>query len=373
MNFNIFNSIIFAGIAQGFVFALIVLLNKKYKNKTNLFLVALIVCFSLNNLQYYLLDTKLVLESSFYYYLYTPWCLIIPVFTFLYIIKSLYPEKKIGLKQKLLFIPFIIGFFISVFYKILIAIEYKNEALYIVFIYIPSLIEFLAIVLNLIVYGYLFFKIRRFEKENSEFKFDKIQIQLKWLKKILLFLFVLTFIWMYLMYLVVINAEISFYPLWIGISFLIYWLGHIGVYKFGVLEERKKLKRYAQENKSSYTIVEKQKSEHIITLEHLLVDQKRYLNTDLTLDKIAEEMNLSKSYLSRIINAEMGIGFIDYVNSLRVEEAKSYLLNPDFSKYTLVAIGIEAGFNSKSSFNTAFKKITGVTPSDFKKNTTNLY
>lgn len=188
MNFNLFNSIIFAGILQGFIFALIILLSKKHKKKSTLFLAGLIISFSFNNLQYYILDTKIISNDSFYNCIYTPWCLIIPVFTFLYICKSLHPEKKISAKQKLLLIPFIIGFLISLAYKILIAIDYKNDALYNVFNYIPTLIELLAIVINQFIYVYLFIKIRRFEKENSEFKLDKIQISLNWLKKILIYI-----------------------------------------------------------------------------------------------------------------------------------------------------------------------------------------
>ncbi|HPJ10695.1 MAG TPA: helix-turn-helix transcriptional regulator, partial [Flavobacterium sp.] len=157
-----------------------------------------------------------------------------------------------------------------------------------------------------------------------------------------------------------------------GISFVTYWLGYMGIYKFGIIAERKQLKRYAEQAKPTYTILEKQKSSHIKAFEHLIVDQRRYLDSDLTLDRIAEELDLSNSYLSRIIKAELGVGFVDYVNTLRVEEAKRYLLNPEFSNYTLVAIGIEAGFNSKSAFYSSFKKITGQTPSDFKKAQQNL-
>ena len=168
------------------------------------------------------------------------------------------------------------------------------------------------------------------------------------------------------------EIKVNFYPLWIGISILTYWLGYIGIYKFGIIEERKNLKKYSKETKASYSIVEKQKSNHIIAFEHLVIDQKQFLDSDLTLDKIADELKLSKSYLSRIINAELETGFVEYVNTLRVEEAKSYLLNPDFSNYTLESIGIEAGFNSKSAFYSSFKKITGLTPSEFKKETENL-
>ena len=85
------------------------------------------------------------------------------------------------------------------------------------------------------------------------------------------------------------------------------------------------------------------------------------------MEKTAEALELSQGHLSKIINTELGVGFKDYINALRVEEAKTYLLDKEFSNYTLVAIGLEAGFNSKSAFNSSFKKITGETPSQFKK------
>lgn len=329
--------------------------------------------FSTNNLQYYLLDANVLSENLFYNYIYTPWCLIIPILLFFYVTQSLHPDRKITWQHKLLFIPFLIGLLLSVLYKILIAFQYKNDAIYDFFSYIPSLIEFTAIFLNLSVLINLLLKIKQFEKENNEVTLDKIKIRLNWLRQILLYLLALTLLWLYLMFLVVSSySKIGFYPLWIGISVLTYWLGHFGIYKFGIIEERKNLKKYAKEISATYSIVEKQKSNHIIALENLIIDQKRYLDSDLTLDKIAEELHLSKSYLSRVINAELGIGFVDYVNTFRVEEAKKYILNSEFSNYTLVSIGIEAGFNSKSAFYSSFKKITGQTPTEFKKEITNL-
>ena len=94
---------------------------------------------------------------------------------------------------------------------------------------------------------------------------------------------------------------------------------------------------------------------------------KIHLDNNITLESVAEKLNLNKSYLSRLINSELKMNFSDYLNSVRVEEAKSYISNPEFSNYTLVAIGLEAGFNSKSAFNNAFKKFTGLTPSEYRK------
>jgi len=373
LNFNLYNSILFAGILQGLLFALVILLNKKYKNKSTLCLAGLIASFSLNNLQFYIADIGLIDSELFYDYIFTPWCLIIPSFFYLYIAKSLYPEKKTSFRQKLLFVPFFIGFFLSTTYKILIGVDCDKQSVLNVFYGIPNLIEFVAILFNQIVYVVLHFRIRNFEKANSHYNHDTLRIKLTWLRQLIAFLFGLTFIWLYLMLETAFtDTKVNFYPLWIGISFVTYWLGYMGIYKFGIIAERKQLKRYAEQAKPTYTILEKQKSSHIKAFEHLIVDQRRYLDSDLTLDRIAEELDLSNSYLSRIIKAELGVGFVDYVNTLRVEEAKRYLLNPEFSNYTLVAIGIEAGFNSKSAFYSSFKKITGQTPSDFKKAQQNL-
>jgi AraC-like DNA-binding protein len=361
--------LLFAGILQGLLFALIIIFNKKYNSKSNYFLAALIISFSLNNLQFYVLDINIYNNKFFYSFIYLPFSLIIPVFLFNYIIFSLDSDYKTTLKQKLLFVPFLLGVGVTTFYKTVVVYRFGAEATSdFLFVSINS-IEVFGILFNQIIYSYLFFLILKFEKDNKEYKTDVIKIRLNWLKKILLFLLVLTLIWLFITLKIIIsNKSGNFYPLWIGISFLIYWLGYVGIYKFGIIQERKNLKKHSCNRKTTDSVVEDRKSTHVVALEKLLIEERKYLDSDLTLDKIAEEMNLSNSYLSRMINTELGIGFIEYVNTLRVEEAKSCLLNPEFSKYNLVSIGMEAGFNSKSTFYASFKKITGYTPSEFKRN-----
>lgn len=153
-------------------------------------------------------------------------------------------------------------------------------------------------------------------------------------------------------------------------SIVIYLLGYIGIHKIGILNERTKIKSIEKDHSNFYSSV-KQKNEHIARLEKIIIQDQGYLDPNLTLDTLTAELQLSKSHLSRIINTELKMSFSNYLNSLRVKEAQQILLNPEFSNYTLVAIGLESGFNSKTTFNTVFKKFTSQTPSQFRKDPTN--
>lgn len=368
LNFNLFNSIILAGICQGLVFALVVFCSKKYNAKSTRFLATLILAFSLNNLGYYLLDIWWITRAEFFRYLYFPNALLsCPLFYF-YVCLYLNPKKKFSTGEKWLFAPFIVMFLLFSSYKIAKPLEYENESYYAFLSALPNLIEFVGIIFTQIILVVCFLKVRKFEKKPHDSSNIMAETGFSWLKWIIISLFVLCLLWLFEMVDSVIKGESrAFYMLWIGMSVMTYWFGHIGIYKFGIIEERKNIRNYSIENKTKPVAI-RSKSDHITQVENMLIHQKRFLDPTITLDKMADELDLSKSHLSRLINTELDMSFPDLLNSLRVEEAKMYLTNPEFANYTLIAIGLEAGFNSKTTFNNAFKKITGKTPSEFKNN-----
>ena len=94
--------------------------------------------------------------------------------------------------------------------------------------------------------------------------------------------------------------------------------------------------------------------------------EKPYTDGGLTLPRLAARLSVSTHHLSQVINERLGQSFNDFVNSYRVEEAKRRMADPAAGHYSLLAIAEEVGFNSKSSFNAAFKKQTGMTPSEFR-------
>lgn len=90
-----------------------------------------------------------------------------------------------------------------------------------------------------------------------------------------------------------------------------------------------------------------------------------WLNVDLTLGELAAGINVSPHHLSQIINSEFGKSFASYINEYRVEEARQ-LLTGDHDK-SVLDVALDSGFSSKSSFNASFKKLTGMTPSEYRK------
>ncbi|HEX8428715.1 AraC family transcriptional regulator [Hymenobacter sp.] len=99
-------------------------------------------------------------------------------------------------------------------------------------------------------------------------------------------------------------------------------------------------------------------------LTQLMETDHPYLAPELTLPELAARLGTNTSMLSRVINTGFGQNFNDYVNEYRVREAERRLRDPKFQQYTLLAVALESGFNSKSTFNRVFKKLRGATPSE---------
>ena len=101
-------------------------------------------------------------------------------------------------------------------------------------------------------------------------------------------------------------------------------------------------------------------------LEEVVVDQKLYKEETVSLNIIAEKMDISAKKLSELFNKELHVSFHDYINGCRVEEFKTRVEKGDARHLKLISIAYESGFPSKSSFNRIFKKHTGLTPSEYK-------
>jgi len=107
--------------------------------------------------------------------------------------------------------------------------------------------------------------------------------------------------------------------------------------------------------------------EEIKAIETYMEQNKPYLNHLLTLENLANQLTLSPRYLSTLINRHFEKNFFEFVNYYRIEESKHLLTSAANQKTTMLNIMDGAGFNSKATFNTFFKKLVGVTPTQFRK------
>ncbi len=102
-------------------------------------------------------------------------------------------------------------------------------------------------------------------------------------------------------------------------------------------------------------------------MENLLESEKMFMQSDITIEKLSNRLNIHSRYLSQIINETYGMNFPNFINKLRVQEAVRMFSDDQYQHYSIEGICREVGFQSKSSFNAAFKKFTGVTPGYFRK------
>ncbi|MCB0668015.1 MAG: AraC family transcriptional regulator [Saprospiraceae bacterium] len=100
-------------------------------------------------------------------------------------------------------------------------------------------------------------------------------------------------------------------------------------------------------------------------LVRIMEDQELFLNSELRLNDLADALDLSRNHTSQVINEHFNLSFFDFVNSYRIDYAKKLLLRRINDRSTVAQIAFEAGFNNRASFYKAFRKFTGISPSDF--------
>lgn len=99
----------------------------------------------------------------------------------------------------------------------------------------------------------------------------------------------------------------------------------------------------------------------------LMKTDKPYLDSEITLPKLSKMMLSNTYHMSYLLNVCLEENFYTFINRYRIEECMQLLRNPDYDQLTILGIAFECGFNSKTSFNTSFKKITGLSPKEFKE------
>lgn len=120
-------------------------------------------------------------------------------------------------------------------------------------------------------------------------------------------------------------------------------------------------KKYARQS-----IDDRMQDEYLARLNTHMDQHKPFLDENITIKDLADEIDIPPHHLSIVINNRLSKNFYTFINEYRIKEAVSILDDPDNSEASIIAIAFRAGFNSKSTFNSVFKKITGLTPSEYR-------
>lgn len=108
-----------------------------------------------------------------------------------------------------------------------------------------------------------------------------------------------------------------------------------------------------------------QARKYLEDLQYLMEREKPFRDPDLTVYTLAQQLGISRNHLTQVLNEELKLSFFEFINAYRIEEAKLLLLHPDFAHLNLPGIAVEAGYRSKTTFFTNFRKITGHTPQEW--------
>ena len=139
---------------------------------------------------------------------------------------------------------------------------------------------------------------------------------------------------------------------------------------FKIIRDSVFFKAGSTTKKYSKSTIDENLKEVILNKINELMEDKYYLNVNPSLPDLAKKINTSPNYVSQVINEKLNLTFLEMINKYRIEEAKKMILDPELNE-TVEGIAYLVGFNSKSTFHSAFKRITGETPSEF-KNSNNL-
>jgi AraC-like DNA-binding protein len=195
---------------------------------------------------------------------------------------------------------------------------------------------------------------------------------LQWLRNLVISLSLVWIIWLFA---VVINifthdfilTYLSSYPFQIATSVIIFWIGYVGfihgeIFSMEISFEKKinSLKPTIKKEPETNTEVKN-------ALLKAMESDKLFLIPDLSLAMLAHQLNITQKNISQALNNDLKRNFHDFINEYRVEEVKKRLVDPSFDHFTILAVAMDSGFNSKSSFNRIFMKITGMSPKQFRE------
>ena len=375
MEINLLDILVLAGLSQGAIFGMILLFSRVFRETTNRFLGYSVIMLSIVGLNQWLSGWDF--DEQYYFIDFfgddVPWTLLFFVPMLFYFAHTANHPLTKSCWRYLLFLPFVLFLVLNLVINFDVDFHFYR---------IPKVEELMELVYGAEDYAALFYSMGLCLWSWLIISDSELMAKDRsWLRRIWFFILFLVGFWAILLLLpepATSERPLMEYLLWIAVSCFIYWLTYKGLYQLKLLQDQSQIQKllalpdaFLVEKKDvipespsrSFTAdnIYFQQLEQLVREEHL------YRDPDLGRDKVAGKLGISSGYLSQLINAVTDDNYATYINFHRVEDVKRMILDPDFGQYSLVAIGLEAGFKSKSAFYSSFRKVTGMTPNQFRK------
>jgi AraC-like DNA-binding protein len=369
---TVFNFLMIAGIILGVSFIISTSFSQRAKHKSVVYLILVILFLTLNNIQIVLVESGLFEVNFYLRKLLIPWYLLILPSFYTFLTYYLKIEQKIYS-----FVPLTIGLFLTemVVRVGFIPFYFNDDNNYIVAKY-SQIEEIVNAIFAVFLYAKAFLLLFRYANlYQYVLSYDNV----RWLKIFMALGSLVILLWLTAIISnlgEVLNPEIYiYYPMRLSCSIILYWIGYQGFFNYKILTQRIQIREdiasEVQENseipKTEIYIEMETKEDPFLMIRNHIEKNNRYLDSRFSLEILASETKMSTTKVSNIINNNSNFNFSDYINALRIEKAKTILVEPKYNDYNIEAIGFECGFNSKSTFYTSFKKFTNITPLEFKK------
>ncbi|WP_435622485.1 helix-turn-helix domain-containing protein [Flagellimonas sp.] len=359
-------------LAQGvFVLSLLCFLPKRRQKPENRYLFAVILVFIWFLLEFYSIRNRILIPvNSFYGTRYGSWMVLGPL-TYFFFCSATSKKWRFGIKHLIHFLPFLFFVFIipsisssslshrQIHYGMLAVFDFRPKTVT-PFEYVYSTIFYLQF---LHLTGYLIQNQIMLGKYVKNLRTEFASLNgTRWLfifNGLLLLILILASVYLYLLFASDVYSRDLDYIYVLPLGFFIYAIG----YKISGVDWL-----HPEQTAPSYkhsTLKEEDKLEIEKQLGKLMLTEKPYLNNELRLNQLAEQLSISTHHLSQFLNEHHQTSFFDFINKHRVQEAKRLIV--DKPNFTLLQIGYEAGFNNKTSFVNAFKRFEGQTPSSYRK------
>ncbi len=371
MNYNLGALLSFLVAFQFFFVALYLFTNKKGNKRNNGLLGLVFLMFAISLMDFTIRVSDIVLPIPFLHLIDDGFFILYGPILYFYVLGVVYRDFKFKISDALHLIPFLIYTIYLIYHVIFVDLEAQSEVTQkVIDAELPAWFLLGSLVIYIHILAYLWFCWNTLLKYQSIIKdqFSSIdEINLEWLSFMIKAFAGITVI-------AIINNVIPVFGnvfihyssmiLLLIVSFffinrvLVKALNQPDIFSGITREESKK---YASSNLQ----IEELK-QYRMELEQLMKGEKMYLNPELTSQDLAKELNISAKMLSQVINQSFKRNFFDFVNGYRCEEVKEILQVHD-KKITILEAMYQSGFNSKSSFNKEFKKLTNQTPSEYKR------